>query len=159
MPDDLALDGYKELSRKLSALGQKVGGKVLRGSMMRATSKVVREMKSKAPVGTVAHRTYKGRLVAPGFGSRSIKRVTRIKDGYASLRIGVRREAFYLIQFKDARPGRTPYQVSKRGKRRVKPYAIAATPWFSSVFEKHADAMTRDIGKYMGNLIEKAAKQ
>ena len=117
MPDDLALDGYKELSRKLSALGQKVGGKVLRGSMMRATSKVVREMKSKAPVGTVAHRTYKGRLVAPGFGSRSIKRVTRIKDGYASLRIGVRREAFYLIQFKDARPGRTPYQVSKRGKR------------------------------------------
>lgn len=159
MPDDLVLDGYKELSRKLSALGEKVGGKVLRGSMMRATTKVVREMKSKAPVGTVSHRTYKGRLVAPGFASRSIKRVTRVKTGYSSLRIGVRREAFYAIQFMDQRSGRTPYKISKRGKRQVRPYSISATPWFSSVFERHQSNMTKDVGKYMGNLIEKAAKQ
>lgn len=157
MPDDL--QGYKELSRKLSSLGKRVGGKVLRGAMIRATTPTIREMKSKAPVGTVAHRTYKKRLVAPGFSSRSIKRVSRVKDGYANLRIGVRKEAFYAIQFLDQRSGRTPYAVSKRGKKAVRPYTIQAKPWFSSVFEKHADRMTKDIGGHMGALIEKAAKQ
>lgn len=113
MPDE-DLKGYRELSQKLSAMGQRVGGKVLRSALMRSTTKVVREMRQAAPKGTKAHRTYKGRLVAPGFGARSIKRLSRITQKGAYILLGVKPEAWYLIQFYDERPGRTPYRITKR---------------------------------------------
>lgn len=167
MPDE-GLLGYRELSRKLAKLGQKTGGKVLRSSLIKSTTPTLKEMKLHVPKGDESHRTYKGRLVSPGFASRSIRRVTKILNGYGYVRLGVKREAFYAIQFFDERPGRTPYRISKRrirakgrkGRRtiRIKPYTLKAYPWFYRVFEKNQGQMTRDIGKIMGQIIEKSAK-
>lgn len=159
MPDDSGLHGYKELSRKLSQLGQKVGGKVLRGAMFRSTTPVIKIMRAAAPVGRNAHRTYKGRLVAPGFLRRSMKRVSRVHRSGVSVRIGVRREAFYGIQFLDQRPGRTPYRISKRGKKGIRPYSLSARPWFSSVFERESSRITKDVGRFVGSAIERLAKR
>lgn len=165
--DDIHLQGYAELSRKFAALGKAVGGKALRSAMVKSTSKVLREMKAKAPVGNEAHRTYKKRLVAPGFGRQSIRRISKVRNDGVSIRFGVKREAFYMIQFLDSRPGRTPYQVTqrrintKRGRRKIKvrPYTIGSRPWFSSVFEKHADQMAKDLGKHSAAILEGVAKR
>jgi len=178
MPDE-ALHGYKELSRKLAQLGPKVGGKVLRGSLLSATLKTRREMRAKAPVRRTggAKRTYKGRLVAPGFLSRSIKTQSRVRNGYAFVRIGVRKEAWYGVTLLDKRPGRTPYRITSRKpsrKRRgrttssflrrsrsageIKSYTLPAYPWFLSTFEKHQNRMVRDVGQQMSKRIIKAMK-
>lgn len=91
----------KELSRKLAKLGQELGTKTLRQAAMGATTPVFKEMKAAIPVGKVAHRTHKGRLVAPGFAKRNIKRRSSAKKGKASVVIGVASEAFYAVQFVD----------------------------------------------------------
>ena len=58
-------------------------------------------MKAAIPVGKVAHKTYKGRLVAPGFAKRNVKRRSWGKNGRAGVIIGVAAEAFYAVQFVD----------------------------------------------------------
>ena len=93
--------GMAELSRKLAKLGKELGEKTLRQAAMGATTSVFKEMKAAIPVGKVAHRTHKGRLVAPGFAKRNIKRRSRVKKGRATVTIGVADEAFYAVQFVD----------------------------------------------------------
>lgn len=107
------IEGLRELSEKLNELGVTLGGKALRQGTMLATTPAFREIKAGAPVGTRAHKTYKGRLVAPGYLKRSIKRKSYLnkRRGSALVRIGVDPEAFYGVQFvelgtkkMDARP-------------------------------------------------------
>jgi len=93
--------GLKELERKLIALGGIAGMKALRSAAMSATLPTVKEMKAAAPKGRDVHRTYKGRLVAPGFLSGSITRSSRITKKGVSVAIGVKREAFYGVTFLD----------------------------------------------------------
>lgn len=95
------IEGLKELNKKLAELGDKLGGKTLRQAAMNATTPAFRKIKAAAPVGSRAHRTYKGRLVAPGFLKRNIKRKSRYKGGRASVAIGVSAEAFYGVSFLD----------------------------------------------------------
>ena len=68
------LIGFEDLVRKLNELGAAVGGRVLRSALMTASLPALRSIQAAAPVGTKAHRTYKGRLVAPGFLKRNIRR-------------------------------------------------------------------------------------
>jgi len=163
--------GFKELDRKLGRIKTAAGIKALRNAATRAATPVVRRMKSLAPVGDTEHRTYKGRLVAPGFGSRSIIRRTKFyrSSGTVSLTIGVKKEAFYLIQFYDSRPGRTPYTISERQSRArdrssrvsksIKPYTLNQhRPWFSSVFISSQASMVRDMRKFLRQNIERAAR-
>jgi len=164
-------DGFKELDRKLGKLKTAVGIKALRNATTRATTPVVRRMKALAPRGSEAHRTYKGRLVAPGFGSRSVIKRSRFNKarGAASVTIGVKKEAFYLIQFYDSRPGRTPYRITERrvsvqGRRSrvtkaIKPYTLtSARPWFSKVFIGSQSSMVKDMRKILRQNIERAAR-
>ena len=62
---------------------------------------VVREAKNRAPRGDRAHKTYRGRLVAPGFLSRNIKKKTfKSRSGsFASASVSASTEAFYGTQF------------------------------------------------------------
>lgn len=98
MPEN-NIEGLRELSRKLEEIGGKVAGKALRQAAMNATTPALKAIKMAAPVGTRAHKTYKGRLVAPGFLKRSIKRKSRLTLGRAVITIGVLAEAFYGVSF------------------------------------------------------------
>jgi HK97 gp10 family phage protein len=93
--------GSAELKRKFDELGKLGQAKVLRQSMRAAMKPVLTEAIARAPVGTVPHRTFKGRLVAPGFAQRSIKLVVARSKRTGNYRavIGVAREAFYAVQF------------------------------------------------------------
>lgn len=95
------VEGLKELSKNLAELGDTLGGKTLRQATMNATTPAFKKIKAAAPVGSRTHRTYKGRLVAPGFLKRSLKRKSRYKGGRASVVIGVAAEAFYGVSFLD----------------------------------------------------------
>lgn len=134
------IEGLKELSDQLSRLGSKVGGKALRSAAMRATLPVVKAAKSSAPVGVKPHKTYKGRLVSPGFLSRSVARKSRLsKDKRnAYVFIGVKPEAFYGLQFLELGTSRIP----KR-------------PWLTRVFESNQKQV---IDRFKGILRENIAK-
>lgn len=163
-----AVEGLPELEKKLAKLGNKVAGKVLRSAVGKATTKTTRKIRQSAPKGSVPHRTYKGRLVRPGFASRSVRKQTKIGRNRSSAyaRIGVLAEAFYAVQFYDRR-GRTPYTISTRRvsvgngrkeKRNIKPYTLPDKPWFSRVFTSQERQMLDDLRKFLGQNIEKAAR-
>lgn len=142
MPSDSRhVEGLKELSERLNALDKAMAAKALRQSVQNATLPATRAMKLAAPVGTVAHRTYRKRLVAPGFLKRSIRAISFIKGGKASALIGVKREAFYGVQFVD------------RGTVKMNP-----RPWFKSVFEAQRDAMEKRLAEQLRAKIEKARR-
>jgi len=111
------ITGLRDLEKKLVALGTAVAGKVLRQATMNATSQTVKRMKAAAPVGKRPHRTYKGRLVAPGFLKQSVTRRSWYKAGRVTVKIGVRKEAFYGVSFTDFR---------RSGQKRQ--------PWFKHIF-------------------------
>ncbi len=95
------LTGVAQLNAQLAALGEATRKRALRAAVRAAGNVVVRAARTKAPVGTEPHKTYKGRLVAPGFAKRSVRQVVRLnREGdTASAAIGVRAEAFYATQF------------------------------------------------------------
>ncbi len=116
------LKGLKELQFKLKKLESKTSQKVLVRSLSQSVTPTVRKLRAAAPVGTKAHRTYKGRLVAPGFLSRSVRKRSKVVKGknktYAVVNIGVIDEAFYGLKY-----------VEKGTKK------MAAQPWFTHNFE------------------------
>lgn len=94
------VEGFDSLERKLSSLGIKTAQKVLRSALRSAMQPAKKQYEATIVVGDEPHRTYKGRLVAPGFAKQSIRVVTtRIENGTASALLGVRNEAFYIVQF------------------------------------------------------------
>ena len=107
-----SVEGLNELSRKLAKLGPSLAGRELRKSAMYATTTVVKEMKQAAPRGKEPHRTYKGRLVSPGFLSRSVKRKSSYRNGKATVTIGVKKEAFYGVMFVEK--GTKPHVIPKK---------------------------------------------
>lgn len=96
-----SVEGMKELSLKLSKLQRNAGGKILRSAAMSATLPVLRAAQANVPKGTEAHKTYKGRLVGPGFASRNVRRRSRLSKDKTRVfvSIGVSKEAFYTALF------------------------------------------------------------
>jgi HK97 gp10 family phage protein len=108
---------------------------------MAATTPTRKAMKMAAPVGSKAHYTHTGRLVGPGFLSRSVERVSKIKNGVAEVLIGVKEEAYYGVQFVE------------RGTR-----FMAAQPWFKRTFERHKREMEQRFSDELRKRIKKAAR-
>ncbi|MCP4366337.1 MAG: hypothetical protein GY800_13720 [Planctomycetes bacterium] len=135
------VEGLKELGEKLARIERATAIKSMRNACMAATLPVVKEMKAAAPKGNKVHRTYKGRLVAPGFLSRSVIRKTRVnkQTGAVSVRLGVKREAFYGVNFLD--------QGTKK---------IAGREWFVSRFEKNAGKMVATFKERLAKKIKQA---
>lgn len=137
------LEGVAALDKQLAELGdKKATASVLRSGVGSSMRKVAKAAKAKVPEGKEPHRTYKGRLVAPGFARRSIRVVTRVdktgEKAYALL--GVRKEAFYALQFIELG---TAY--------------IPAQPWLVPAFEESRDESMQQIGKSMRKRIDKIA--
>ena len=122
---DLHVTGLGELQAKLSAMESKTSQKALRSALMQSATPMVRKMRAAAPVGTRAHRTNRGRLVAPGFLRRSVAKSSKLirseNSTVAVVFIGVKKEAYYGIQFLD------------RGTKYIR-----KMPWFTSTFEAGA---------------------
>ena len=148
------LEGFNELSKKLSELGEKVGSKYLRQSLMAAALPVVKAAKADIPKGSTAHKlavgrksrkfkTYKGRLVAPGFASRNIARKSFLSRNKrtAFVLIGVKKEAFYALNFLELGTKNMP----KR-------------PWLTKALERQQRAVIRRLGDRLRKKIEQVAK-
>lgn len=103
------LEGAAELDRRLANLSLVAQGRALRSAIRAGIRPAERRWKETIVQGSKAHRTYKGRLVGPGFSSRNIRVITVIspdKQKVAAV-MGVRREAFYAVQFVDRRLGKS----------------------------------------------------
>jgi len=89
------IEGLRKLTAQLNKLEATLATKTLRNATRAAMVPTHKKIQALTPIGKKAHRTYKGRLVAPGFLKRSIKLGSRFKDGVASAAIGAKPEAFY----------------------------------------------------------------
>ena len=140
----VALEGVAELTRKLDALGKLEDGKALRAAVRAGIKPAEKKAKALIPVGIDAHKTYKGRLVAPGFARRSIRSITKLDRSKqkASAALGVRQEAFYAVQFVEIGTARQ-----------------AAQPWLRPAFDSTLSQQQQAMADSLRKSIEKAAKK
>lgn len=136
------IEGLKELSEKLARLGKDLGGKSLRQAASASVTPVMRQLRAAAPVGSKAHKTYKGRIVAPGFLKRSIAKRTKLdrRKGSAFVTIGVKREAFYGVSFIES------------GTRNLDPQ-----PWFVRTFETNQQTIESGLKSELKKRIARVA--
>ena len=137
------LRGFEDLHRKLRRLGARAGGQSLRAAAMQATLPAFREAKANAPVGTEAHKTYKGRIVAPGFGQRSVARKSRLSRDRQTVwvMIGVKPEAFYMVQFVELGTSKMP-----------------KAPWLEPAFRRSQNDVIERFGVRLRRQIDKARR-
>src|SRR5690606_28668844 len=90
------------------------------------------------------HRTYKSRLVTAGFASRNLRMITRMSryKQMAQSVLGVRKEAFYALQFFELRTAKIPRQ-----------------PWLTPAFYQSRDRMLAKVGEAMRKRIERIARK
>ncbi len=135
--------GLKELNQKLAKLGPEIEKKALKSGIAKASTLAVRNIRSAAPVGKVYHKTYRDRIVSPGFLKRSIAKRTRFRQGVATAFIGVKAEAFYGVTFLEK--GK-PSQIAKyKG-------------WFTKAFERSEDQMLGKFSEEVNKTIDKVRK-
>jgi len=143
---DSQMGGFKQLAAQLKEAGMRDGGKYLRSSVGLAMTPTLKEARNSAPVGSVAHRTYKGRLVAPGFASRNVKKkTTKSKDGtFASAKVGVLSEAFYAVHFSELGTDITRHQTAK--------------PWLEPAFARTRHKAQAALGKQLRKKLDRARR-
>jgi len=146
------IEGARELSKQLSALGKAAGGKALRAATMQAMLPALQEAKKSIPVGEPPFesgkdpypvRTYKGRLRTPGFARRNLARKSKLsRDGRrASAMLSVKPEAFYVINFNE-------FGTSRRAKR----------PWLEPAFRRALPAINARLKERLKKQLDKAAR-
>lgn len=113
------LQGVAELTAKLNALGVEVAGKNLRGAARAAMKIAFQRAQSTIPQADMGHYIYtrkrdasKKRFVWPGFALRSLRLLSTVdkKTGAARAVLGVRKDAFYAVQFVEFGTSRAPAQ-------------------------------------------------
>jgi hypothetical protein len=141
------LTGVAALVAQLRELGSpKEQAQALRASVttpMNRVKAVARQnIAAISPGEADLHRTYKGRLVSAGFASRSLRVETTLsKDKQsATARLGVRREAFYAVQFFELGTAHIPRQ-----------------PWLVPAFESSQSESLRLVGETLKKRILKIA--
>lgn len=139
------LEGLADLTRKLRALGYKTAGNELRGSVRAAMKEVQEHANNTVPVGRIKdiHRTYKGRLVTAGFARRSLRVIAKVKAGGAGAEavLGVRKEAFYVLQFIERGTAKYP-----------------AHPWLEPTFAASQSRALDKLASEIRRRIERIAK-
>lgn len=96
-----SIEGTAALVAKLQELGKLEDGKALRSAARAGVKPIFTQAKANIPKSQDAARTYKGRIIGPGFASRNIRTITQLKqqDGIARASVGVRADAFYAVRF------------------------------------------------------------
>ena len=95
------IEGFAELERALKELSVVKQRRAIRNAARASLLPVEKSAKQLVPKGTRPHKTYKGRLVGPGFASRNINRSSGMsKDGATFFAtVGTKKEGFYVRQF------------------------------------------------------------
>ena len=153
----MPIQGFKKLSRQLSALGSAAGGRALRNAANRSMLPALKAARAAAPVASPPYiydghapvdpyprKTYKGRLVTPGFASRSVVRrgfISRDKKT-ATIIIGVRPEAFYAISFVEFGNSRQ-----------------AARPWLEPSFRRSIGSINSLFRRFLKANLDRAARK
>lgn len=138
------VEGVDELTKRLAALTDPKGmARALRSASAAGMRIAQTQAKGRVPVGSRAHRTYRGRLVTPGFAQRSLRVVTYAnKEGTkAGALLGVKAEAFYALQFIELGTA-----------------ARAATPWLEPSFASVKDAVLQRFKEQLKKRVDAAAK-
>ena len=132
--------GLDQLSKELRKLGPDIGKKVLRSATSAALTPTFKKIKASAPVGSVPHKTFKGRLVGAGFLSRSLKRSSRFlpRQGKAIAKIKILPEAFYGAFYDVGVPGKFP-----------------KTGWFTGTFINDRRAIEKRFSDILSAKIKK----
>lgn len=138
------LEGVRELTAKLTELGAKTAAKELKGTVKTAMGEAEHVARATMPTGDVAHLTYRGRLVSPGYALTTLHIEVRInkKNGSAEALLGVGREAFYVVQFVELGTSKMPAQ-----------------PWLRPAFEASQDAVLNSLASELRERVERIAKK
>lgn len=137
------LEGVAVLARRLKSLGKAAAGQGLKDAARAGLKPALAIAKTSVPKGSVPHKTYKGRLVGPGFASRSLRLIVKLKaQGTAAEAIlGVRSEAYYVLQFIERGTSKYP-----------------AHPWLGPAQRRGESAGLIQLGASLKKSIDKAAK-
>lgn len=141
---DSALAGAADAIKKLQALGALDNGKIMLGAVRAGMTEVLAPARDAAPVGTRMHRTYKGRLVAPGYAKSTLHVVvtSKTKSGRpAAALLSTSKEGYYAPQF-----------IERGTSRR------AATPWLVPAFFSSQDSQKEAVVAYLRKRLEKIAR-
>ncbi len=140
------LHGFDELERKFRALPGKVQKKALRNAATLAVNPLLQAAKAAAPVSTRGYlvKSYKGKLLAPGYASRSVRKKVKLYQGgrFAKAMIGVLPEAYYALQFVERG---TSYQERK--------------PWLEPAYRRTQGEVLSRFQQFMRKRVEESAKQ
>jgi HK97 gp10 family phage protein len=133
------------LLRQLRQLQNSVQARAVRNALGAAARIVAKRARQTIPVGTQAHRTYRGVLVAPGFARRSVVVRTSInrRTGRITAVVGVRAQAFYATQFVELERGNS----SRTGR-----------PWLRPAFEETQPQQIAAIDRALARAILRAVK-
>lgn len=125
-------DGFSDLSKALKELDPRKQVNAIRNALRASLKETKKTAERLVPVGQKAHRTYKGRLVTPGFAKRNINISTRVsRDKYRiNATVGTKKEAFYVRQFLEK-------GVPSKG--------IAPQPWLRPAYEVHRVQMKNEF--------------
>lgn len=136
------LEGVATLTKQLIELGSLDNGNVLRGAVRAGMGPAFDRYIQMIPIGTEAHRTYRGLLVAPGFAKEHVKRATTVNGAknVASCVLGVSKEAYYILQYVEV------------GTRYQKPQ-----PNLRAAFSETRDAGEEKLRAYLQKAVIKAA--
>lgn len=138
------LEGVKELTGQLTELGVKLASRELKGTVKTALEEAEHLARSRIPQGTEPHKTYRGRLVSPGYALSTLHIEVSInkRSGAVVATLGVGREAFYAVLFVELGTART-----------------GAQPWLRPSFEQSQDAMLNKIASELRARVEKIARR
>jgi HK97 gp10 family phage protein len=110
------LEGVAFLTKQLIDLADEAAPKELVGIAKAAIQPALHKARSTVPQGTRPHKTYKGRLVSPGFALASLDADAKLnkRTGSAEARLGYRQEAFYAAIFLELGTSSMPAQPTLR---------------------------------------------
>lgn len=137
--------GFDVLAKKLTTLSDPVeSGKAMRTAVRQAMNDVKKTAAQLMPQGIDPHRTYKGRLVAPGFARRSLRVISKLdkSKNMAYALLGVRAEAYYAVQYVE-----------------LGTQKMQAQPWLRPAFLGSTDPTIRMVGQGIFDWIEDLAKR
>lgn len=73
-----SISGFDDAMASFAALEKAAQNRALRSAINAGLNPILKATRQSAPKGSAPHKTYKGRVVAPGFLSQSITKSTRI---------------------------------------------------------------------------------
>ena len=135
--------GVEALKKKLDGIKEELHPKLVAQSVRASMVPMMKQARQNAPQGKDVHRTYKGRLVAPGFLKRNIKlRKMKFKDktkvGYS---LAARKEAFYG-------------KIIEQGFRDV-----SAKPWLGEAYNSTKSQVESNFRRALLKRIEKGKRK